>query len=168
MNRKQMADAQALVKLVDTAPETLRDEMTRAYGYIVVVCRYILTGEVRTVSAAFGEDVRVVLAECRNLVTYQTWQAPGDDIPCIVTTDEDGFITSDSTLTVGGIHVATFTRRDSGRLATLSLATISGRINWLMLNVTADFSKGADALTEMRDNEGTITGYSFNVRHRTV
>jgi hypothetical protein len=168
MHASQLADVKALLRIVDTAPQILRDEMIGQYSGIIAVCRFIISEEVTAISDAFAADLAQLRADFHTLVIYQTWQAPGEDIPCVVTTDEDGFITSDSTLTVGGIHVATFSRRGSGRLATLSLATISGRIIGLMLNVAADFSKGAAALTEMRDDEGMITGYSFNVRHRTV
>lgn len=166
MHTSQLDDVKALLRIVDTAPQILRDEMIGQYSGIITVCRFIISEEVTAISDAFAADLAQLCADFQTLATYQTWQAPGDGIPCVVTTDGDGFLTSDSTLTVGSIHVATFSRRDSGRLATLSLAAISARLIGLMLNLRADFSEGAKALTEMSDDEGTVTGYCFTVHHR--
>lgn len=168
MKASQHADALALVKLVDTADDVIRAEILQQYRGIVTVARYILSGEVTTISDAFATDLRVLLADCRTLVQYRTWEAPGDDIECVVTTDDEGFITADSTLTVGRIHTAVIARRDSGRPATQSLALIASTLIGMQLNIAADFSKGADALRTRRDDEDTITGYSFTARHRSA
>lgn len=172
MHASQLDDVKTLLRIVDTAPQILRDEMTGQYSGIIAVCRFIISEEVTAVSDAFVADLAQLRADFHTLVTYQTWRAPGDDIPCVITTDDEGLLTEKSTLTVGDIHAARLivgerdVRRYAGRPTTKSLAMISRVLIGMELGIWVDLSAGTDALTAMLDDEGTITGYSFTARHR--
>lgn len=171
--KQQLATAEEILSIVKSiTDQVIYDEATRVLNTFITLSQFIVDGEVKTITAACGKEMRYSLADLRNLVEHGVWTKPGDDIPAFVTTDDDGNYTADSELKLGGVQVirviGEHNRDLIGKPATKHMTQIIMAVR--ALGFTADFSNGVETLEFRKIGwhktaDRRSCGYSFAARH---
>lgn len=171
--KQQLATAEEIVKIVETIVDrTIYDEATRVLSELIALSRFMIRGEVKTITRELGEEMHFSLLQLRNLVAHGVWTNPGNDIPSFVTTDDEGNFTQDSELYLNGLQrirvIGEHNRDLVGKPVIKHMTQIA--IATRALGFVADLSDGTDALTfrmiGWHHSAGRKSrGYAFVAKH---